>query len=246
MGNYIEGKSRFQAFLFPPRMEDWIPEDHSASVIDRFIESLDIFSLKLVENNDESGRSRYSPLVMLKILIYSYSIGVRSNREIERLTYENVAIRWLSCDLHPDYRTVARFRSEKSEVLKDLLTETVKLYCRLDLEERGFEGVVFVDGTKMYANSSIDSVVDLERIEKRVERILKEAELIDEEEDEKYGKDGSGGGVRVPSRNVSLSPFMVASINLSNNIFKLISGSASISLSRSLTFLSFPLGGEIF
>ena len=192
MGNYIEGMSRKQLLLLPPNLDKWLPRDHPARAIDKFVESLDVNSLDLKEDNDEVGRKRYPPKEMLKILIYSYSVGIRSSREIERLTHENIALRWLSGDLHPDYRTIARFRSENSNVLEGLLTKTVKLYKKVYLNKEGFDGTAFIDSTRIYANASGDSFIDEEKIRKRVREIIKEAEETDKKEDEKYGEDGSG------------------------------------------------------
>jgi len=192
MGNYIEGKSRKQLFLLPPNLDDWVPEEHPARAIDRFVDSLDTDSMELEENNDSSGRKRYPPKEMIKILMYSYSIGVTSSRKIERLTHENVALRWLSGSLHPDYRTIARFRRYNSNVLEGLLTKTVKLYREAYLDEDNFDGVVFIDSTCIYADANGDSFIDEDKIRERVKKILKEAERKDREEDEKYGKDGSG------------------------------------------------------
>ena len=196
MGNYIEGISRKQLLLLPPNLDKWLPKDHPARAIDKFVESLDIESLDLKENNDEVGRKRYPPGEILKILLYSYSVGIRSSREIERMTYENIALRWLSGDLHPDHRTIARFRSENSKVLEGLLTKTVKLYKRIYLSKEGFDGTTFIDSTRVYANASGDSFIDEEKLRKRVKEIIKEAEEIDRKEDEKYGKDGSGEKLR--------------------------------------------------
>ena len=192
MGNYIEGKSRKQLFLLPPNLDEWVPKKHPARAIDRFVDSLNTDSMDLQESNDSSGRKRYPPREMIKILMYSYSIGVTSSRKIERLTYENVVLRWLSGGLHPDYRTIARFRRENSKVLEGLLTKTVKLYREVYLDEDNFDGVVFIDSTCIYADANGESFIDEDKIRKRVKKILEEAERKDKEEDEKYGKDGSG------------------------------------------------------
>ena len=192
MGNYIRENSRQQGYLLPPRMEDWVPKDHPARVIDGFVESLDIESLEVEENNDDVGRKSYSPRTMIKIILYCYSIGDRSSRRIERLTYENIAVRWLSGDLHPDYRTIARFRQMNIGILTRLLAATVSLYREAYLSFKEFEGVVFIDGTKIYADANADRPVDIKRLEKMAERILREAEEVDKEEDKQYGEDRSG------------------------------------------------------
>lgn len=195
MGRYIEGKSRHQLELFPARLDEWIEEDHPARVIDRFADNIDMDSLGLKENNDEVGRPRYSPFALIKALIYCYSIGIRSSRKIERLAGENMAVHWLTRGLRPDYRTIARFRSDNAEALKELLTETIKLYIDLDLYNEDLKDTIFIDGTKIYSDSNGDRIIDPEKLSRKVEQILKEAEIIDDREDRIYGKDNSGGKV---------------------------------------------------
>jgi len=195
MGRYIEGKSRHQLELFPARLDEWIEEDHPARVIDKFADNINMDSLGLKENNDEVGRPRYSPFALIKALIYCYSIGIRSSRKIERLAGENMAVHWLTRGLKPDYRTIARFRSDNAKALKGLLTETIKLYIGLNLYNEDLKGIIFIDGTKIYSDSNGDRIINPEKLSKKVEQILKEAAIIDEEEDKIYGKDNSGGKV---------------------------------------------------
>jgi len=195
MGRYIEGRSRHQLELFPPRLDEWIEEDHPARVIDKFVDNIDIDSLELNENNDDTGRPRYSPFGIIKILIYCYSIGIRSSRKIERLAGENMAVHWLTRGLKPDYRTIARFRSDNAEALKGLLTETIKLCVSLDLYNEDLKDIIFIDGTKIYSDSNGDRIIKPEKLSRKVDRILKEAEIIDEKEDKIYGEDNSGGKV---------------------------------------------------
>lgn len=195
MGRYIEGRSRHQLELFPAKLDEWIEKDHPARVIDKFVDNIDIDSLGLKENNDDTGRPRYSPFAIIKILIYCYSIGIRSSRKIEMLAGENMAVHWLTRGLKPDYRTIARFRRENAKALEELLKETIKLYVNLDLYNEDFKDIIFIDGTKIYSDSNGDRIINPEKLSKKVEQILKEAEIIDAREDNIYGGDNSGGNV---------------------------------------------------
>jgi transposase len=195
MGRYIEGRSRHQLELFPQKLDEWIKEDHPARVIDKFVDNIDMDSLELKENNDDTGRPRYSPFSIIKILIYCYSIGIRSSRKIEMLAGENMAVYWLTRGLTPDYRTIARFRRENNKTLEELLKETIKLYVNLDLYNEDFKDIIFIDGTKIYSDSNGDRIINPEKLSKKVKQILKEAEIIDAREDEIYGEENSGGKV---------------------------------------------------
>jgi transposase len=143
--NHIDSNSRKQAMLFPPILDEWLPNNHPARIIDLFVESIDTKILGVVENNETTGRPSYDPKVILKLLLYGYSEGSRSSRKIERLTYENVAFMWLTEGLHPDYRTIARFRQKNISVMKGLLRKTIEFYQNVGVE---FDGIAFADGTK--------------------------------------------------------------------------------------------------
>lgn len=77
---HIESTPRNQYLLFPPIIEDWIPQTHPARIIDLFVESLNTKTLGIEENNDLTGRPNYEPKLLLKIILYGYSNGERSSR----------------------------------------------------------------------------------------------------------------------------------------------------------------------
>jgi transposase len=182
---HISGTNKKQYSMLPPVLDDWISEGHPARVIDEFVESLEIEWTGTVDKR--TGRPSYPPKVMLKILLYGYATGERSSRVLEKKTYDDIGFRWLSEDLHPDYRSIARFRQCNGSAMKNLLKETLSLY-----QEGGYEikGVVFTDGTKIYANASDYKVASDKRIkqlEEEAKRILAEAEKADNEEDNDQG-----------------------------------------------------------
>ncbi len=64
------------------------------------------------ERKDGRGLSAYHPLLMTRLLLYGYCIGITSSRKIEKATYDNLAFRYLSADQHPDHDTLAAFRQD--------------------------------------------------------------------------------------------------------------------------------------
>jgi len=195
MGNYIKQEDRYQVMMFPPRIEDLVPRDHPSRVIDSFVESLDFNKVKLKGDNDRCGRPRYNPKVLIKLLLYGYSINMRSSRALEKLSYDNISAIWLTGNSHPDFSTIARFRSDNLEMMKELLKYTIELYLKINLR---FEPIIYVDGTKLLANASDSATVSEERIqrmEKLAEKILLEAEEIDMAEDKQLGEGNSGNKV---------------------------------------------------
>ena len=91
--------------------------------------------------------------------------------------------------LKPDYRTIARFRSEYKDAIKNVLKQCVRLCIKLDLIEGN---TLFIDGSKFRANASINNTwtdkrceARLEKISKNIDRLVDEAERMDKQEEEK-------------------------------------------------------------
>lgn len=66
-------------------------------------------------HNDETGAPAYDPAILLKIVLYAYSRGITSSREIEQLCQENIIFMVLAADSHPHFTTIADFISSRSE-----------------------------------------------------------------------------------------------------------------------------------
>ena len=99
---------RKTAYLLPPSVDDWLPQDHLARFIVEAIEQLDLTTLTRAYAG--RGSAAYHPEVMLGLLVYGYASSVFSSRRIERATYDSVAFRYLAAGSHPDHDTLATFR----------------------------------------------------------------------------------------------------------------------------------------
>ena len=51
--------------------------------------------------NDETGRPAYDPAILLKIILFAYSKGITSSREIQWCCETNIIFKALSCDTSP-------------------------------------------------------------------------------------------------------------------------------------------------
>src|SRR3546814_12224152 len=95
-------------YLFPPSVQDWLPENHLARFIVEVIERLDLS--ELTRQYGGRGSAAHHPAVLLGLLIYGYASGVPSSRKIERATYDSVAFRYIAAHTHPAHDTLAHFR----------------------------------------------------------------------------------------------------------------------------------------
>jgi hypothetical protein len=94
--------------LLPPGLRDWVGPDHMVHFIMDAVAALD---LSLAQTNERgTGKAQYPPSMMLGLLIYCYATGTFSSRRIESRTCENVAVRFLTADTHPDHDSICKFR----------------------------------------------------------------------------------------------------------------------------------------
>ena len=184
--------NRDQITCLPDSIENYVTEEDPVRVYDAFVDALDLESLGIKVDDKAVGNSSYNPVTMIKILIYGYSYGWRSSRKLERALHHNLSFIWLAAGLKPDHKTIANFRKDHKEPLKQILTQCARLCVKLDLIEGN---TLFVDGSKFRANagkSQSKRVDKWERyrthVEKRIEELLEECQKVDETEKESLVK----------------------------------------------------------
>jgi len=187
-------------YLLPPYLEELIPADHVARVVNKVIDLLDIREMTSQEKVE--GRPAYHPRMMLKILIYAYSQKTPSSRVIARKCAEDVVFMWLSGMQKPDFRTISDFRKNNIKVLKKLFKQVVQICQRLGMVNLG---LVAIDGTKVkaaasdYGAKTKDALREaLKAVEADIERYMAEGLAIDKAEDAIYGE--NRGGQELPRK----------------------------------------------
>ena len=177
---------RKQKTLFPQSIDEYIPQDAPVRAYDVIINSLDLGDLCIGCDPHKVGCPEYDPKVMLKLLVYGYSYGVRSSRKLEREVNYNLSFIWLVGGLKPDHKTIAEFRRKNKTALQKVLKQCARLCIRLGLIEGN---TLFVDGSKMRANASMKNNwteercrKSLKKIDKHIKDILEECEAIDDQE----------------------------------------------------------------
>jgi len=181
-----------QQFLLPPSLQDWLPEDHLARFIVDVTNELDLSAIYAqYERTDGRGLSAYHPLLLTRLLLYGYCVGVTSSRRMERATHDDVAFRYLAANQHPDHDTIAAFRQQHLNVLAGLFVQALRLCQKAGLVKLGN---VAIDGTKILANASTRRSVPYQKLTEReqywketVERLLQEGQRTDQEEDQRWG-----------------------------------------------------------
>lgn len=182
-----------QLFLLPPSVSDFVKQDSSVRILSEVIDELDCSVL--YERTAGAGAPSYDPRLMLKILAFGFSQGLRSSRKLEdALTYD-MRYMYLAQMIRPDYRTIQRFRTGNEKAIEALLVETVQLCESMGLVLLEH---VSVDGTKIKADVSGKKTYSCKRLdeaiaetEAAIAKVLEEANECDAQEDLKL-KDDSG------------------------------------------------------
>ncbi len=189
MGFNFRIVDRDQMYLMPPSLQEWLPEDDLAWFVMDAVSQMDLEKFYRRYREDGRGNAAYEPSMMVSLLLYSYCMGERSSRRIERLCRRDVAYRVIAANQVPDHATVARFRQEFEQELAELFPQVLKLCAEAGLVK---VGLVALDGTKIKANAALAANRTYTSIEEEVRRWLKEAQATDEEEDRLYGPDRRG------------------------------------------------------
>jgi transposase len=181
-----------QPYLLPPDLREWLPDGHLALFVCDVVQTLDLRAIYQDYDLESRGQPPYHPRMMTALLVYGYCTGKTSSRKLEKATYEDVPCRVLTADQHPDHDSISEFRRRHLRALSQLFIQMLKLCQKAGLVKLGS---VALDGTKMKANASKHKAMSYgrmdeteRRLQDEVQKLLEEAERVDEEEDAKYGK----------------------------------------------------------
>lgn len=83
-----------QILLMPPSLDEWLPQDHLARFVAELVDEVLDLSAIYADYTEVRGFPPYDPRLMVRLLIYGYTTGVRSSRAIERKCVDDVAFRF--------------------------------------------------------------------------------------------------------------------------------------------------------
>jgi transposase len=177
---------RYQTYLFPYKLDDFVKDDSPVRFIDSYIDSLELKSLGLIDSKSgELGRPGYGKEMLLKLWLYGYYKKIISSRELEEACRSDVNFIWLTGCHKPDHNTIWRYFKKYKKKLKGIFKQSVKLSL-----EAGMVDFVLnaTDGTKIKADVCKEKSLhrrDLKLIEeelsKQVDNYIKEVEKTNKE-----------------------------------------------------------------
>jgi transposase len=185
-----------QDLLLPPSLREWLPEHHLAYFVNDLIDQLELSAITAPYEDEERGYPPYHPVMLTKVLVYAYCVGVFSSRKIQRRLMEDVAFRVLAAGNEPAFRTIADFRKLHLVALNGLFEQVLRLAREMGAPR---VGRVALDGSKIKANASKHKAMSYGRMREKerqlreeVQDLLAQAEAADAAEDAEYGPDQRG------------------------------------------------------
>jgi len=166
---------RFQSYNYDQRimlvvnLEEQLQPGTFEHAIHYLIEhKIDLSAFHTHYCNDDNGRPAYDPALLLKIVLFAYSKGITSSREIEWCCHTNIVFKALSGDLVPHFTTIAEFISGRTDAILSVF-EQVLLVC----DEQGLLGreLLAMDGCKMSSNAAKEWSGKLSELEQKREKI---------------------------------------------------------------------------
>jgi transposase len=101
--------------------------------------------------NDAAGRPAYDSAALLKIILFGYSKGITSSRELKWCCETNIIFKAISCDIEPHFTTITGFVSGRKQEIESVF-EQVLLICHQQVLLRS--KLFAIDGCKMSSNAA--------------------------------------------------------------------------------------------
>jgi len=141
-----------QLVMLPISLEDQLEPGTLEYTINVLVENrIDLSVFEDRYQNDETGATAFNPKVLLKVILFAYSRGMISSRQIERACGENILFMALSCNFRPDHSTIAQFVSSMQKEIESLFCHILLVCAELGL----LGGTHFsLDGVKLPSNAS--------------------------------------------------------------------------------------------
>jgi transposase len=152
--SHFQAINRATNYLFPPSINDWLPEQHLARFVVDIVEQLDL--KEMVHAYKGNGKAPFHPALLLSILTYGYATGIFSSRKLEAATYDSVSFLYVAANLHPDHDTLNTFRKRFLPQIEGLMVQVLLIARTMGVLKLGN---IALDGTKVHANASKHSAL---------------------------------------------------------------------------------------
>lgn len=167
MGSNFIDRDGDRAFLLPQDIRQWLPPGHLCWKVMTAVGEMDLSAFLAGYRADGQGAAAYHPEVMVALVLYCYSKGIRSSREIEAACVDDVGCRIITANHRVDHATIARFIGRHRAALDGLFVQVLAVCARRGLVD---VGAVAVDGSPVEANAAMSANRTLEQLKTIADR----------------------------------------------------------------------------
>lgn len=175
-----------QTLLFPPNIEELVPQDHPARIVSHVIEQINL--QPLFEQYPGGGASAHHPRMLLKVIVLGYISNIFSSRRIAQACRESIPFAWITAQQQLDHNTINRFRTQRLEKpLRTIFTQVVFLLAKHGVLSLRKE--LYIDGTKIEANANRYTFVwgkaiktNKQKLQKQLDELWSYAQQVAKEE----------------------------------------------------------------
>ena len=173
--SYIFGEDRTQSTI--SSLDEQLSPDNPVRLIDLLVDKLlrEDISKYVIKGTSRTGRPAYHPKHLLKLYVYGYMNRIVSSRRLEMESKRNIELKWLINNVSPDFKTIADFRKDNNDAIKEL---TLRLRYLLSNQGLITGQLMALDGTKIKANAGAKELsheqltASLKQLEEEIERYL--------------------------------------------------------------------------
>ncbi|MCI4135572.1 IS1182 family transposase [Bacillus vallismortis] len=172
-------------------LDQLVEEDHLLRKIDKHIDFSFIIEKVKPYYSENKGRPSLDPLILFKMMFIGYLYGIRSERQLEKEIYYNMAYRWfLGLNINdpvPHHSTISwnrRTRFKDTTIFQDIFDEIVLQAINHDMVGGR---VLFTDSTHLKANANKHKYTR-KTIEQDTQNYIKDLNEAIQEDREEHGK----------------------------------------------------------
>ena len=208
MAKYKYFNNSQMEFLVVNFKEQLIPGTFEYAINDIIDKYIDLSIIDNKYNNNNVGAKAYPPSVLLKIILYAYSLGIIHSRKIEYSCKNNIIFMALSGGAKPDHSTIANFIASLEYEIIIIFSDILFLCAQLDL----IGGETFaLDGCKLSSNASKESSGTLKELENKKEKLKKTLKILIEKhkDSDLYNKEDLDKRIRKYNKKIERIKYFI-------------------------------------
>ena len=151
MAHYKQTEKGQGLFLTVDLSKQLIPGTYEYTLTRLIDNKLDLSIFDRKYDNDYTGAADIEPRILLKIILYCYSLGIISSRKKAKMCENYMVVKALAEDLEPHYTTISNFVSGMNEEIEKVFSQVLLVCDGMGL----IKGKMFaIDGCRLPSNAS--------------------------------------------------------------------------------------------